>query len=70
MRQPDSQKPAVFFDVEALGEVQRIIISVPGEEAALAKLGREFKRRVSFNSDGDCGATLIESLGFPFSPNP
>src|SRR5580704_11180054 len=63
MRQPDAQEASVFFHVEALGEVQRIIISVPSEEASRSELSSEFERRVPFNSYRDCRAALIETLG-------
>ncbi len=36
MRQADAQEAAVFFHVQAFGEIQGVVVSVPGEEAALA----------------------------------
>src|SRR5277367_3417867 len=53
MRQPDAQKPPVSFHVKTLGEVQRVVVAVPGEETTLAKLSREFERRVAFDTYSD-----------------
>src|ERR1700685_85907 len=62
MRQSNSQEAAVFFHVEVLGEVQRVVVSVPGEETTLAKLSSELQRRVSFDAHRDGWTALIEAL--------
>src|ERR1700674_135032 len=62
MSQPDAQEPAVFFHIEALGEVQRIVIAVPSEETTLAELSCKLKRRVALDPHGDGRAALIEAL--------
>src|SRR5208282_4328058 len=58
-----------------LGEVQGIVVSVPGEEAAVAELGGEFERGAAwfatftpnftpnFNPNCQRGAALVEAGG-------
>ena len=36
VHQADAKKPAGFLDIEMLGEIQGVIVAVPGEEAAFA----------------------------------
>ena len=62
MRQPDAQKSTIFFDIEALGEVQRVVVSIPGKETALAKPSGEFERCVTLDPHGDRRTSLIEAL--------
>jgi len=65
VHQADAEKAAGFFHVEMLGEVEGIVISVPGEDAALAKFGGEFERSVAGfpgnDSYGDCAAAVIKA---------
>src|SRR5579864_4871163 len=63
MHEADAEEPAGFLDVEVLREVEGIVVAVPCEEAAVAKLGGEFQRRVAFNSDGEGSAALVEASG-------
>ncbi len=43
---PMRKKPPDFSTSRLLGQVQRVIVAVPGEEAAVAELGGERERRV------------------------
>ena len=36
VHEADAQKAAVLLDAEAFGEIQRVVVSVPGEDAAVA----------------------------------
>jgi hypothetical protein len=47
VHQADAEEAAGFFHVEMLGQVEGVVVSVPGEEAALAEFGGEFQRRVA-----------------------
>ncbi len=47
VHEADTQEAARLFHVEALGEVESVVVSVPGEEAAVAEFGGEGERRVS-----------------------
>ncbi len=46
MNQADAQEAAFGFDAEALGQVQRVVIAIPGEDAAIAEELRNFRGRV------------------------
>ena len=63
MYEADAQEAAGFFDVEMLGQVQGVVVAVPGEEAAVAELGGEFEGRVACYADGERGAALVEAGG-------
>ena len=63
MRQPDAQEAAVFLYIQAVGEVDGVIVAVPGEEAAFSQLGGEFERGVSVDAQDDRRATMVEALG-------
>ena len=60
MHEPDPQKASGLFDVEVLGQVQRVVVPVPGEDAALAEVGRQFERGVMGDADRERGAALVE----------
>ena len=62
MSQADAQEAAIFFHVEALGEIEGVVVSVPGEEAALAQCGGEFERSVAVDANRESGAALLEAL--------
>jgi hypothetical protein len=36
MHQPDTQKTSQSFDVQLLGDIQCVVVAIPGEEAAFA----------------------------------
>src|SRR6202162_72123 len=61
VHQSDAQKSSQPLYVQLFGEVQGIVVSVPGEEAALGELRCQFERRVAFDSDNDRGATILET---------
>src|SRR5438552_5921656 len=64
MHEADSQDAAVLLDAEALGEIQCVEISVPGENSALAKEGRDFRRLVVTQAERQRGAALVKALCF------
>ena len=43
------------------GEVEGVVVTVPGEDAAVAEFGGEFERRVVVDSDGERCAALVET---------
>ena len=65
VHEADAEEASGFFHVEVLGDVDCIIVAVPGEKSALAKLGREFQWRMSGFTiiDADCegGTALVEA---------
>ena len=61
VHQADAQKSSQALDVQLFGQVQGIVVSVPGEEAALAELRCELQRRVAFDADGERRATILEA---------
>src|SRR5260370_42279953 len=54
-----AQKSSQALDVQLFGEVQGIVVSVPREEAALAKHRCQFHRRVALDSNGGGRAALL-----------
>src|SRR5580658_1392106 len=46
-----------------LGEVESVVVAVPGEDAALAEFGGEFERRVIFDAHSERGAAFVEAGG-------
>src|SRR5579872_968698 len=42
-------------------QVQGVVVSVPGEEAAVAEFGGEFERSVSINANSEGSAAVIEA---------
>ena len=58
MHQADAEEAAGFFHIEVLGEIQGVIIAVPGEESVVAELGGEFEWRVAINADGKGPASI------------
>src|SRR5882762_11723234 len=62
VEEPDAQKPPVLFDVQLFGEVQRVIVAIPREEAACTQLGRQFEWRVSLNAHRDGWTAVIKTL--------
>ena len=62
MNEADAQEAAGGFDAEALGQIQRVVVAVPGEDAAFAEERGDFRGRVIGEADGDCRAALVKSL--------
>ena len=50
------------FDSHSFGEVERVKISVPGEDAAIAQKRGQFGRRALLETEGDGGAAFMEAL--------
>jgi len=63
----DAEEAAGFFHVELLGEVQSVVVSVPGEETAVAEFGGEgeWSLVLVLINDADCerGASPVEARG-------
>ena len=56
----DAEDAAFLFDAETLGQIERVEISIPGENAAIAQELRDFCGIVVADSKRDCCATLAE----------
>src|SRR5215472_16399209 len=67
MHQADAQEAAVLLHIQALAQVQREIISVPGKEPAVSEPGRQLERRVPRDSHRHRRATLPKPSEFPDS---
>src|SRR5260370_29068372 len=63
MHQADAQEAALLFHSEALAQVQRVIISVPGENAAVAQKFPNLRWIVVPNSNRNGRAALVKALG-------
>src|SRR5260370_88436 len=63
MDEADAEEAAELFDAEALAQVQRVVISVPGENAALTEKLRDFRGMVIADADRHRGAALVETAG-------
>ena len=63
MEQSNAEEAAVFFHVEPFGDIDRVVVAVPGEEAAFAEFGGEFERRVAVDAYRQRGAAAIEARG-------
>src|SRR6267154_4368515 len=57
---PDPQEAAGALHVQLFGDVYRVVVSVPGEEAAIAQLRRQFQRREALNANHNGCATMFE----------
>jgi hypothetical protein len=59
----NAQEAAGFFHVESLGEVESVVVPVPGKEAAVAEFGGEGKWSLIFvlinNPNCECGASPV-----------
>ena len=44
MHEADAKEASGFFHVEALGQVQGVVVSIPGEEAVVAQFRGECQR--------------------------
>src|SRR5258708_28106368 len=63
MHQADAQEAALPFHSEALAQVQRVVISVPGENATVAEKFRDLRWIVAPNSNRNGRAALVKALG-------
>src|SRR6266478_1979875 len=63
MHEADAEQAAAFFDAEAFGQVERVVVAVPGEDAAVAEKLRDFGGIVLANSNRNRRAALVEALG-------
>ena len=59
MHEADAEKASGFFHVEALGEVESVVVSIPGEEALIAQFRGESERSLVgsliFDAEGEVG---------------
>src|SRR4029077_20945641 len=62
MKEPDPQEAAVFLDVQLLGDIQRVVVAVPGEKSALAQTSRKLKGSESLNAHRDGRTAVVKSL--------
>ena len=62
MCEADAQEAAVLLDVQSFREIQGVVISIPGEETALAEFCRELEGRQSGGPHSNGRAAKIESL--------
>src|ERR1017187_306269 len=60
VRQTDPQHASALLHAQALGQVDGVVVAVPGEDAALAKTFGHFAGRVAFHANGDGGRALVE----------
>src|SRR2546423_4875984 len=65
MHQANAQQPAALLDAEPLGQVQRVIVSVPRENPALAEKCSHFRRRILPKPHGNGRTALPKSLRIP-----
>ena len=61
--EPDAQEASGLFHVEVFGQVERVVVAVPGEEAALAELSCELEGSMTVNADGERAAAVVEARG-------
>src|SRR5260370_12059525 len=61
MHQPDTQQAAVLFNAQPLGEIERVVVAVPCEDAAVAEELCHLERRVSCQSHGHSRYALSEA---------
>lgn len=61
MNQPDPQKAPGAFHTEVLGEIDGVVIPIPGEKSSIAQLGGEFGRRVAMDSDRQRPTAFVEA---------
>src|ERR1041385_2790840 len=64
------QKSAVFFYIQALGDVDCVIVAMRGEKALLAETRGEFERSVTFDAQGESWAAGTEARGIADAVEP
>src|SRR5437667_12283596 len=62
MNEADTQDAPKLLDTEALGEIQRVEISVPGEDSALAKKRGNFRWMMVAQPERQCRAAFVKSF--------
>ena len=62
MDQADAEEATGGLDGEALGQVQGVVVAVPGEDAAVAQEFRDIHGFVIGDPNGDRGAAVVEIL--------
>ena len=62
MRQADAEKTAVLLYIQMFGQVQSVVVAIPGEEAAPPQLGCQLQRCVARDAYRYCGTTRAEPL--------
>ena len=55
----DAEEASRLFDVEMLGQIERVVVAVPGEQTALSQLGGEIERSVVLDPHRECPATSL-----------
>src|SRR5258708_36192301 len=61
MHEADAEETTAFLDAEALGQVQRVVISIPGEDAAVAEKLRDFRGVMIADATLKALAALVEA---------
>src|SRR6185369_9896387 len=60
--QADAEEAAFVLDAEALGEIQGVVVAVPGEDAAIAQKFGDIGGMVIADAHGNRGAAVVETL--------
>src|SRR6185369_16228224 len=60
MRKANTQHAAALLHTQPLREIDRVVVAVPGEDAALAQVLGQLTWRVALHSNGHCRSALIE----------
>ena len=63
MDDADTKQAALVFHAEPFGEIERVIVAVPGEDAAVAKMFGDVDRLVIRETERNRGAAIAEALG-------
>ena len=63
MDDADAEEAAFFFDAEAFGEVEGVVVAVPGEDAAVAEMLGDVDGLVVTETERNRGAAIAEALG-------
>src|SRR5690242_14410544 len=59
----DAKEPPVLLYAQALGEVEGVVVAVPGEDAALAKLLRQLGGMMALHANCERRAALMDACG-------
>ena len=70
MDQADAEEAAGLFYAETLGEVEGVVVAVPGEDAAVAEKFGDGGGVVVGDTDGDGGAALVKAAGVTDAEEP
>ncbi len=63
VNEADAEEAAGLFDAEAFGEIEGVVVAVPGEDAAIAEECSGFKGRMIGKADADGGDAFGEARG-------